>query len=61
MKDWIIYVARERVIARRHNPVRRLRAVIYSVLINNCTPAYEYFGLGEDSRLNAELVPVRIS
>jgi KUP system potassium uptake protein len=59
MKDWIIYVARERVFFRGHNRLLRLRAAIYSILVNNATPAYEYYGLGADSRLSAELVPIR--
>jgi KUP system potassium uptake protein len=61
MKDWIINVARERVIAKQSNLLLRLRAILYSFLVNNATPSYEYYGLGEDTRLNAELVAVRIS
>ncbi len=65
MKDWIIYVARERVIAHKnkldHGWFVRLRSAFYGLLARNSTPAYEYFGLGEDSRLSAELLPVRIS
>jgi hypothetical protein len=61
MKDWIINVARERVIAKQSFLPLRLRAILYSILVNNATPSYEYYGLGEDTRLNAELVAVRIS
>jgi KUP system potassium uptake protein len=64
MKDWIIYVGRERILAHkhkdRHNWLTRTRAAFYGLLARNSTPAYEYFGLGEDSRLSAELLPVRI-
>lgn len=61
MKDWIINVARERVIAKQAHLPQRLRSILYSILVNNATPSYEYYGLGEDTRLNAELVAVRIS
>jgi KUP system potassium uptake protein len=61
MKDWIISVARERVIAKQSNLLLRLRTILYSLLVNNATPSYEYYGMGEDSRLNAELIAVRIS
>ena len=58
MKNWIIYVARERFIGRHHGGIKKLRSIIYTALVNNASPAYDYYGLGEDSRLNAELVPV---
>ncbi|MDB5182740.1 MAG: hypothetical protein JWO47_524 [Candidatus Saccharibacteria bacterium] len=61
MKDWIISVARERVIAKQSNLLLRLRTILYSLLVNNATPSYEYYGMGEDSRLNAELIAVKIS
>ncbi len=61
MKDWIISVARERIIAQQSNLFLRLRTILYSILVNNATPSYEYYGMGEDSRLNAELIAVRIS
>ena len=61
MKDWIIYVARERFIPKRHKGVRKLRSLLYTSLVNNSSPAYDYYGLGEDTRLNAELVPVRFN
>ena len=61
MKDWIISVARERVIAKQSNLFLRLRTILYSLLVNNATPSYEYYGMGEDSRLNAELIAVKIS
>ncbi len=61
MKDWIISVARERIIAKQSNLFLRLRTILYSMLVNNATPSYEYYGMGEDSRLNAELIAVRIS
>ena len=61
MKDWIISVARERIIAKQSNLLLRLRTILYSMLVNNATPSYEYYGMGEDSRLNAELIAVRIT
>ena len=61
MKDWIIYVARERFIPKRHKGIRKLRSLLYTSLANNSSPAYDYYGLGEDTRLNAELVPVRFN
>ncbi|HTE58303.1 MAG TPA: KUP/HAK/KT family potassium transporter [Verrucomicrobiae bacterium] len=65
MKDWIIYVARMRVVAhlkKRHpKRVTRMRALLFSWLVINATPGYEYYGLGDDSRVSAELIPVRIS
>ncbi len=61
MKDWIIYVARERFIPKRHKGFKKLRSILYTMLVNNSSPAYEYYGLGEDSRLSAELVPVRFN
>jgi KUP system potassium uptake protein len=60
MKDWIINVARERVIAEQPHLIQRLRTILYSILVNNATPSYEYYGMSEDSRLNAELIAVRI-
>ena len=60
MKDWIINVARERIIAKQPHLIQRLRTILYSILVNNATPSYEYYGMGEDSRLNAELLAVRI-
>ncbi len=64
MEDWIIHVARERVVARKkshyRNRITRLRALLYSLLATNATPTYEYYGLGEDSRVSAELLPVRL-
>ena len=58
MKNWIIYVARERFVTKSHKGVRKLRTLLYTSLVNNSSPAYDYYGLGQDSRLNAELVPV---
>jgi KUP system potassium uptake protein len=64
MEDWILYVGRERIEVhedRRHpHRLKRLRALLYSLLVSNSTPTYEYYGMGEDSRLSAELVPVRL-
>ena len=57
MKDWLLYVARERVIVQGHTSLRKLRAIFYSILINNASPAYDYFNLGNDSRVSVELVP----
>lgn len=61
MKDWIINVARERIVAKQPHLAQRLRTILYSILVNNATPSYEYYGMGEDSRLNAELLAVKIS
>lgn len=63
MKDWIIYVGRERFADRKQkHPKRivRLKGLLYSLLVNNSTPSYEYYGLGDDKRLSAELVPVNL-
>ncbi len=64
MEDWILYVGRERIVTRKSkkhsSQISRLRAALYTLLVNNSTPNYEYYGLGDDSRLSAELVPVRI-
>ncbi len=65
MKDWIIYVGRERIIAGKHKKLpsafTRIRALLYNLLVNNSTPTYEYYGMGDDKRLSAELIPVNLS
>lgn len=62
MKDWIIYASRERVLSPKSSAswFHKLRTGIYSILLRNSFPTYEYYGLGEDARLNIELLPVRI-
>ncbi len=63
MKNWILYVGRERIISPKKKSIShltRFRAILYSILVSNSTPTYEYYGMGDDSRVTAELVPVRI-
>ena len=61
MNDWIIYAGRERVLAsKRLKGVKKFRADAYSFLMRNSTPAFEYYGLDDDSRISVELVPVKI-
>ncbi len=61
MHDWIIYAGRERIIvSKKSHGLAKLRANLYSFLMRNSTPAYEYYGLDEDSRISVEYVPVRV-
>jgi KUP system potassium uptake protein len=61
MKDWLIYVSKERLIIddgeRRHH---KIRYSLFKLLARNAEPTFSAYGLGEDSRISMELVPVKI-
>lgn len=60
MKDWIIYVSKERLIANRNAAKHhKIRFSLFKLLARNSEPTFSAYGLGEDSRISMELVPVK--
>lgn len=63
LEDWIVYAGREFMVhpAKAHaSLLTRLRTSLYSFMVINSAPRYDYFGLGDDKRLTVELVNVRV-
>ncbi len=59
--QWIVYVAHENLLpARRMNVLRRLRFRLFLFLRLVSRPAYYAYGLGDEVRLSAEIMPVRV-
>jgi KUP system potassium uptake protein len=62
LKDWIIYVGKERITASPE--IRRahyLRYKLFHLLARNAEPTYNYYGLGDDLRLSMEVIPVKVN
>ncbi len=59
--QWIVHVAHENLLpAKRMNVLRRLRFRLFVFLRLVSRPAYYAYGLGDEVRLSAEIMPVRV-
>ena len=59
--QWIVHVAHENLLpSRRMNLLRRLRFRLFLFLRLVSRPAYYAYGLGDEVRLSAEIMPVRV-
>ncbi|MGO4871133.1 MAG: KUP/HAK/KT family potassium transporter, partial [Roseiarcus sp.] len=59
--QWIVHVAHENLLpAKRMNVLRRLRFRLFVFLRVVSRPAYYAYGLGDEVRLSAEIMPVRV-
>ena len=60
-RHWIVHVSLEHLLPSRHMSVlARLRLGLFQVLRNVSQSGYEYYGLGDNVRLSAEIMPVRL-
>ncbi len=61
LKNWLILVSKAKL-KKGSKPtargITRLRHRIFAVLAQNASPSYEYYGLGDDSRLVIENLPI---
>ncbi len=61
LSDWIIHATKERVvIGEGAGAWSRLRFELFRLLARNAEPSWTYFGLGDDTRLTVEYVPVQL-
>lgn len=61
MKDWLIYVSKERLLIDKKEQRRhKFRYTLFKLIARNSEPTFSAYGLGEDSRISMELVPVKI-
>ena len=58
---WIVHVSLEISCRRgRWGRCRRLRFRLFILLRRVSQPAYDYYGLGDEVQLSAEIIPVRV-
>ena len=58
--DWIIKALHERIIATRPLPfIERIRFAVFRFMSRNTITADQYFGLGDETNLSVEVLPVR--
>ncbi|MFN8036841.1 MAG: KUP/HAK/KT family potassium transporter [Acidimicrobiia bacterium] len=61
LSDWIIHAGKERVVMGDDQGfAARMRFGLFKALARNAEPSYYYFGLGEDTRLTVEYLPVKL-
>jgi len=61
LSEWIIHAGKERVvIGEDKGLVARVRYALFKTMSRNAEPSSYYFGLGEDTRLTVEYVPVKL-
>jgi KUP system potassium uptake protein len=59
---WTVHVSQENVIpARNASGFAKLRLRLFALLRQISTPAYYYYGLGNEVQLSVEVMPVRLS
>ena len=60
-RHWIVHVSLEHLLPSRHmGALARLRLGLFQVLRNLSQSGYEYYGLGDNVQLSAEIMPVRL-
>ena len=60
-RQWVVHVSLEHLLSsQRLGLVRRLRFRLFVLLRNLSQSAYDYYGLGDDVQLSAEILPVRV-
>ena len=60
-RHWVVHVSQEHLLPGRHIGVAaRIRLWLFQFLRNLSQTAYGYYGLGDNVRLSAEIMPVRI-
>jgi KUP system potassium uptake protein len=60
-RHWIVHVSLEQLLpSRKMNLRERLRLWLFQLLRNLSQSGYEYYGLGDNVQLSAEIMPVRI-
>lgn len=58
---WVVHVSQENAMAAKDAGfVSRLRLRLFSLLRQISTPAYYYYGLGDEVQLSTEVMPVRV-
>jgi KUP system potassium uptake protein len=58
---WIVHVSQENAIAAKDaGLLARLRLRLFAFLRQISTPAYYYYGLGDQVQLSTEILPVRL-
>ena len=58
---WIVHASQEKaILAKGAGPVTRLRLRLFSFLRHVSTPAFYYYGLGDEVQLSTEIMPVRV-
>lgn len=61
LSNWIIHAGKERVvIVEDKGLIARIRYGLFKTLARNAESSYFYFGLGEDTRLSVEYLPVKL-
>ncbi len=63
LEDWVVFAGREQIIQPTKTTagfLTRSRSTLYSFMVRNSAPRYDYFGLREDQRLTVEMVHVRV-
>lgn len=59
---WIVVVGEEEIILRDDiSPLRRLRLLLFRLILVLSTPAHRFFGLDYDAGVSKELIPVEFS
>jgi KUP system potassium uptake protein len=60
-RQWIVHVSLENLLpSRAMGPIGRLRFKLFVLLRQVSQPAYYYYGLGDQMRLSAEIMPVHV-
>ena len=60
-RRWIVHVAHENLLpSRRMSMWRRIRFGLFVILRNISRPSWQYYGLGDEVQLSAEIIPVRV-
>ena len=60
-EKWIVHVSQENaILAKDAGIFARLRLRLFALLRQVSTPAYYYYGLGNDVQLSSEILPVRV-
>lgn len=60
-EQWLVHAAKERVVVQtKARGLERLRYGLFRTLSRQAQPAYNYFGLDNDSRLSLELISVEL-
>jgi KUP system potassium uptake protein len=60
-KNWLIHISQEKLLlSRRLSGIKRLRTILFRMMLKNSDRADHFFGLGQRVALSIEVIPVKL-